>query len=292
MKNHLSFLSVLLCSLALLNACSQAMKENDRPLAAVPSQSERIGGEEKDKKIITDEAPAAEAKTSDVPKEAAVSRKLIKQGDIKFETTSVEDTKLLIEKAAQKISGYVSKVEVYSYENMTEHRLMVRMPAQNFDAFLQEISAAAVKIDNENINVSDVTEEFLDAEARLKNKKDLEARYKEILKKANTVEEMLNVESEINTLREDIESVEGRLKYLNDQVAFSTLTISYYQQGKTKTAIGFFGKLKPAITNGWDYFLGFIIGIMNAWPFILIVAGGIYLGFKLDKRRKSKKADK
>ena len=73
------------------------------------------------------------------------------------------------------------------------------------------------------IDSQDVTEEYIDITARLKTKKELEARYLELLKKANKVEEIVSIEKEIGNLRSDIESIEGRLRYINNAVAYSTL---------------------------------------------------------------------
>src|SRR5690606_18336536 len=80
------------------------------------------------------------------------------------------------------------------------------------------------------VNAQDVTEEYYDLETRLKTKKEVEARYIEILKsKAKTVEEILIAEDKIRYLREEIEAVEGRLRLLKNKVGLSTIQIEIYQ---------------------------------------------------------------
>jgi hypothetical protein len=125
--------------------------------------------------------------------------------------------------------------------------------------------------------VKDVTEEYVDVEARLKTKKDLEQRYQEIMKKATTVSEMLEIEKEMGTLRADIESIEGRLNVLKSQVSFSTLTVTIYE---LVTAPNFFGtRIGSGFVNGWNNLLDFFVFIVNLWPFFLLGAVG-YVGIR------------
>jgi len=112
-----------------------------------------------------------------------------------------------------------------------------------------------------------VTEQFIDVEARLKTKKELEIRYKEILKQAKTVQDIVSIESQIASVRSEIESMEGRLNYLKNQVAFSTLNVTYYET--IGTDFGFASKFIESLKGGWDNLLAFIIFMINLWPFVL-----------------------
>ena len=136
-----------------------------------------------------------------------------------------------------------------------------------------------------------MTEEFLDVDARLKTKKELEIRYLDILKKASTVKEILDVERELGQLRSDIESIEGRLKYLNNQVSLATLTITIYQQLSTETQFG--KKLKKGFKNGFDNLIWFFVYLTNIWPFILIIILVlIFLHFRNKKIKPNKHINK
>ena len=213
-------------------------------------------------------------------------RKIIKEGDISFETANVKETKSLITKILKEVDGYISKDNVYDYSDKIEHRLIIRVPADKFDLLLTRISESAEKLDSKNIDVLDVTEDFIDVESRIKTKKELENRYQEILKQASKVEEILSIEKELGLLRTEIESVEGRLRYLKDRISFSTLTVTYYE--KASVAFGFNSKFGQALKNGWSYLMWFIVGLTSIWPFIIIIATGIYLAIRLDKKRKNK----
>lgn len=213
-----------------------------------------------------------------------VERKLIKNGNISFETEDLQTTKTAIINLIKKYNGYISSDNQENYGNRKSIILRVRIPAKHFDTLISGISEKVNKFDSKNINISDVTTEFLDVESRLKNKKELEKKYLEILKKANSVKDILEVEKELGKLREDIESTEGRLKYLQNQVSFSTLNINFYKIEQNESS-SFGKKIKDGFANGFENLKGFFIGLINVWPFIILA---IILVFLIRKRIKRK----
>lgn len=216
--------------------------------------------------------------------ENALDRKIIKEGEISFETANINETKSLITKTVQELNGYISKDNVNDYSDKLEHSLVIRVPSDRFDLLLKTISESADKLDSKNVDVLDVTAEYIDIDSRIKTKKELENRYKELLKQATKVEEILTIEKEIGQLRTEIESVEGQMKYLKDRISFSTLTVTYYQ--KTNSAFRFTSKLGQALKSGWDGFLWFLIGLIHLWTFILI---GLVIIYLIIRRRNKKK---
>jgi len=216
--------------------------------------------------------------------EILIERKIIKEGEISFETANLKETESLITKSVNEMGGYVANDNVFSNEGRITHRMTLRVPADNFDQLLTKISESAKKLDRKSISALDVTEEYIDVEARIKTKKELESRYKELLVKAKTVEELLSIEKEIGILRTEIESIEGRLRYLQDRVSLSSLTIEFYQL--TTSSFGFLSKLGRAFVTGWNWLLAFLIGLIHLWPFILLIGGGLLITFRNGRKRK------
>ena len=215
------------------------------------------------------------------PKQSNIQRKLIKTGNISFETKDLEATRKIIIDLVNQNNGYVSNDNQYKSNDRVSATISIRIPADKFDAILEEIAKGVEKFDSKNIRISDVTEQFLDVEARLKTKKTLEFKYLEILKKARTVREILDVERELGKLRSDIESTEGRLKYLQNQVSFSTLNITFYKQ-ITASETSFIGKLSKAFKTGFENVKNFFLYMINMWPFIIIL---LLVFFYFRKRR-------
>ena len=218
-----------------------------------------------------------------------IDRKIIKQGSIRFKTADINKTKSLILQTVKEFNGYISNDNAYDYSDRFEHRLTIRVPSDKFDLLLDNISESVDKLDSKNIDVLDVTEEYIDIEARVKTKNELQNRYRELLKQATKLEEILNIEKEIGNLQTDIESVEGRMKYLKDKITFSTLTVTYYQ--KTTPAFGFSSKFVDGIKNGWNVFLWFIVGLSYLWVFILVITVVVYL-IRLNRKKRKMSRNK
>lgn len=211
-----------------------------------------------------------------------LERKLIKTGNVEFESEDLTKTAEIIKTASTKYKANASNENEFKSDSRISRTITLRVPFDNFDALLSEISEGVDHFDRKSINVSDVTEEFLDVEARLKTKKELENRYIQLLSKAQKVSEILEIEREIASLRSDIESFEGRLTYLQNQVSLSTLTIDYYETISKDNR--FWGKVKDGFGNGWDFLLQLILGIINIWP-VWIIGFGLYWLVKRIRRK-------
>ena len=262
MKNHFLIVPFFIIT-AIFTNCNQSP---DSEMAYVAGEMESIP------ESITEE-------NTDID-----NRKLIREGWIEFETDQIDSARNRINLAVKKYNAYISNErEGLEYDRFSV-QLAIRIPSKNFDAFLSEATRGVEKFDDKHISVKDVTEEFLDQEARLKTKKELENRYLQLLDKAKTVKEILEIEKELATLRADIESAEGRLKYLSNQVSFSTLQVRFYKLIPEETSYG--NKFSDGFINGWNNLVLFFIGLINIWPFILLIITGIVL-YKYIKRAKS-----
>lgn len=249
-------------------------------------QSEnKTAGQQVDYNVAETAADTAGSPTGPPPgnEGVAVERKLIKDGTIEFKTDNLNLARKQLLQATARWKGYVGSEAEYNSTDRNSTTIIIRVPAQNFDSLLAAATLGITHFDRKDIQVMDVTAEYVDIEARLKTKKDLELRYMELLKKANTVTEMLEIEREMGNLRADIESIEGRLNVMKNQVAFSTLTVTMYE---AVSAPSFFGdRIGSGFVSGWNYLLDFMVFIINLWPFILLGAGG-YWGIKKWRARK------
>ncbi|MBV7441135.1 DUF4349 domain-containing protein [Weeksellaceae bacterium TAE3-ERU29] len=213
-------------------------------------------------------------------------RMLIKTGDIRIETDNIKESSTFLKNLLTQYRGYINSEERTTNYNDLESSFSFRIPSQNFDAFVNNIDNHFEKVENKTITTSDVTDEFIDLKARLKTKKQVEERYIALLSKAKNIKEILEIEREIGDLRGEIESAEGRMKYLQNQVSFSTLNITLvkYTTENTKPQNRFI----KAFLNGWEGFVSFMIGLVYLWPFLLIIPF-IYFFIKWLRRKKIKK---
>ena len=240
-------------------------------------------------KLPSNDISAAES-SAEVPAPAqfeAIEPKIIKEGNLRFETNDLEPTYQKIIVAAKKCKATLQNdVEGKDYQSIFRN-LIVRVPSQNFDLFVNEISNGVAYFDRKEISSKDVTEEFIDIDARLKAKKVLEARYFELLKKANKVSEMIEIETQLATIREEIDAKEGQLRYMKSRISMSTISIEFYKTvaEESGATVSFWSKFWNAILSGFNSISSFFIGLIQLWPFILIFVVGFYF---IRKRIKNK----
>ena len=235
-----------------------------------------------DDKIMAVKLDSPEKPESNIP------QKIIKKAVIRFETNDLESTFSQIQKAIIANKGTVQNdSEGKEYDNIYRN-LIVRIPSQNFDAFIQSISKGVSYFERKEISSENVTEQYIDLNSRLKTKRKLEDRYLEILQKATKISEILEIEKQISTIREEIEAKEGQLKYLESRVAESTVTIEFYKTVAEKEGVkaSYGSKIITAIKTGFFELSGFLISIISVWPFILIICVIVYF---IRRRIKSKK---
>ena len=212
-----------------------------------------------------------------------IDRKLIKNGSISIVVDDVAETRTQILQTVKNLHGYISNESQNNSASHLQYDYTIRVPAAKFDSLQLKLEGLAERVESKNISTEDVTEQFMDLGARLKTKQELETRYREILKQARTVEEILAIETQIGNVRAEIESMEGRLNYLSSQVAYSTMNATTIQE--LQADYGFFSQLVSAFGRGWSALLAFMTGIAAAWPFVIMISGGLW--FFLRRRRKS-----
>jgi hypothetical protein len=220
--------------------------------------------------------------------EVNVSQQIIKNGRLRFETNDLNATADKVQDAVKKYGGQVQTDNEATDNYSLSRTIILRIPAANFETFINQISNGVNHFDVKEISSDDVTEEYIDVDARVKAKKVLEARYFELLKKANKVTEMLEIEKQISALREEIESQEGRLRYIKSRVAMSTIHIEFYKNIESGggTTVSYGSKMGNAIKSGFNSLSTFLLQLLNIWPFILIfVIVFIIIRKKIKKKR-------
>lgn len=254
--------------------------------------SSAVGNMAMDEALIRGKGVEEQAVRTDAAQSSGTSftRKLIKEGFLTFETDGLAETRQKLTHAILSQQGYISNEQQYRSPDRLSQVLTVRVPSANFDKLLAIISEEAKHFDEKNITVHDVTEEYIDLSARLNTKKELEKRYLDLLKRAGSVKDLVDIERELANVRSEIEAMEGRLKYMDKQVDFSTLTVTFYQRIHGETALGrdFFNGLR----NGWKNLLLFFVALVNIWPFILILAFLLLVLIRIRRRRTSRKTTK
>jgi len=220
------------------------------------------------------------------------SRKIIKDGRLEIRVRELEQAKIQIDSLVKKFHGYYAQETFNNQDFSHDFELKIRVPAERFELFINQTETGIGEMVFKNVSSRDVTEEFIDLESRLKNKKNYLNRYGELLKQAKSVKDILEIEEKTRLIEEEIESTEGRLKYLSNQVDFSTLDLRITKKNdytfRSLNEGNFFDRLKLSFVKGWFGLVTFTLFVIRLWPFWIIVSLIYYLIRKILQRRKRK----
>lgn len=223
-------------------------------------------------------------------KSATRDPKILKSARLVFEAKDMDASYQQIMEATNKYKGFVENDNAGKSYNRVFRTLILRVPSESFQEYIEAVSEGVGYFDTKEIARRDVTEEFVDLEARLKAKKELEKRYLELLSQARNVKEMLEIERELSTIREEIEAKQGRLNYLENKVSLSTVSIEFYTlTSETGVTTSYGQKMKNALGGGWDGISVFFLGLLALWPLWLFLGLLIFVIRRYLKRRKRKK---
>jgi hypothetical protein len=159
--------------------------------------------------------------------EPTEERKIVKEGYMTLEVEDIAETMDEVAEMADELNGYVVSSYKHEYERGISGRITIRVPSEKFDEAFERLRQLAVAVPYETTTAKDVTEEYVDLEARLGNLLATEAQYLTLMEEAENVEDMLRVQKELSNVREQIEQIEGRMQYLEQtsETALIELTL-------------------------------------------------------------------
>jgi len=212
------------------------------PAAKSPAQPEKkVPSAESERTIVpgSNEAVAEGYTTSPETATASSSmnRKLIRNAEVVLEIASFDDAIQKITALATEERGYVATTSSEKQANgKLKGQVAVKILPENLDLFLQKIRGLG-ELKNQTLGTEDVTKAYFDTESRLKNARVMEQRLIDMLKKkSDDINDLLQVEKELGRVREQIEQMQGELKYWDSQVQFATVTIQLSEKDMEEPA--------------------------------------------------------
>jgi hypothetical protein len=204
-------------------------------------------------------------------------RKIVKSGHLSLAVPSIESMKqaeAFIRQEVAVAGGALDQESENRYGNQATLMLLVRISAEKFEGFVQKILGGPYTVVNRQIGINEVTDRYIDLDVRLKNKKELRERYREILKKATKTADLIALSQSIETATSEIESLEGQFRYLKSQIANSSLTIQLTANLPEPVGLetSFLQDLSKAFHDGSRSFQQSIIRIFSLWPLLLLAA--------------------
>lgn len=212
-------------------------------------------------------SPAPASASAQLP--AGIPSMVIRTGTASVEVDSLEPAIAAVRRLVARAGGYVGNTSLQAgHESVRSATLELRVPADRFEEVVAGLSPVG-EVDYVNVAAEDVTEQYVDLEARAENAKRLEGRLAELLAtRTGKLDDVLAVERELARVREEIERLEGRMRYLRSRADLSSLTVSLHEPGPL---VGVPGDhpLRDALRQAWRNAVMFA-----AW---LIAASGVLI---------------
>jgi hypothetical protein len=300
-------------SFTILSGCDSAMKSTVAPKKLESAQSKVSSPSDAQPKMMGDSGALSSAVTTSVggrdqqvslnqtiseqASAAAADRKIIRNGELTIETDSPTDGQRKITSIAESHGGFVVTSEFKHNDGRGQSKpsqtvtVVVRVPSAQFAATLDQIRDIGGRVIQEKVAGQDVSEEYLDLEARIRTKKALEAQFLEIMKQARKVSDALEVQSQLADVRTEIERFEGRRRFIENQAALSTITATLQVPVPlvAATTTGFGQSIKQAFGDGVDcaasIILFFIQVVIVSVPIGLLIVLPAWLVWRVLRRR-------
>ena len=173
---------------------------------------------------------------------APMERKIVRNADMSIVVDDIDTVVSRVTALVAEQQGFVVHSSRFGTGDEERASMSFRVPSEGLDAVLAQVREWANNVENEQTSARDVTEEFIDTEARLNSLTATEAKYLDLLTRAETVEETLNVQRELENVRYRIESAEGRLRFLRQTTSLSLVNLE----------ISTTERAKPLLVAGWN----------------------------------------
>jgi hypothetical protein len=215
-----------------------------------------------------------------------VGPNVIKTADLRVEVgrNTLRDTVGEVTAVAGRHGGFVLSTQVTG-ARARSGILVIRVPAERFELALAEIRGLGTKVLGETVAGQDVGQEFIDLEARLRNWRAQEVVLLRLMDRARSVTDTIRVQRELQQVQLEIETIRGRLRYLQDQTTMSTISVGLREAGAVPARPGTLAKAwERAVQTFMAIVSGAIVAAGALLPFALLLLVGLFV-FRLVRPR-------
>jgi hypothetical protein len=274
-----------------------ALSEADSAAGFMAAESPALAEPRPARKRAPASPPVAQSQSPPQPRATPTERKIIRNANLNLEVDSVDEIMRRIKQVVKQKGGYISN-ETVSEDNYARKTGSVscRIPADQLDEVL-ELFQGWGKVENVSVFANDITEQYYDLEVRMANQKALERRLLELLQRQTSkLADLLQIERELARVRTEIDSMEGRKRLWDNQIAYSTVVV--YLQERLPVVVGKEGGVWRTLVQSFgraaDNFVLSIAGIIATSgaiiPFVVILLILWLLIRVWKRRRKAEKA--
>jgi hypothetical protein len=291
-------MAVALLQLALLAACEGVTRTDESSSAGLDTAADSPGEAKQSADAIAVGAVGERERAPAAPESSAeeewfrptatdpTDRLILRTGQASIEVDSLEAAMTRLRQVAQRAGGFVADAAVRSgRDQVRQATLELKVPSARFDELTEGLQPIG-RLEYVNVSAEDVSEEFVDLTARAANGHRLEERLIELLRtRTGKLQDVLNVEQELARVREEIERIEGRLRYLRTSAQLSTLSVTLHEPTPIVATRGR-GPIAEAFREAWRNFVTVLAGAIASLGYLVPVLAVGWVVVVLTRRRR------
>lgn len=218
-------------------------------------------------------------------------RKIIHTAVLDLIVVSVDDAVLRIDGLVEKAGGYVEKSELLETRpGQQSAGLVLRVPQSDIGDIRNQIRQLAKRVESDKSEARDVTREFVDSEARLRNMKVEETQYLELMHRSGSTKDIIDITSRLSDVRGRIEQLTGELRYLSHQVEMSSITVTLATEYIPNDSLDWhpfrharaaFHEMVESMTEYADFMVSFVLFVPVLLLWSITVIAGLILSWKI-----------
>ncbi len=225
--------------------------------------------------VVDTSGGASVFQSGNKPPALMANRQIIRTANLQIECKDFNAFAARVNALIKSNGGWIDSEQETQSDYQRQNVLQIKVPVAKFDELMHGLSGLEGKLIEKKIEAEDVTNAIVDTKGRIEAKKLIRARYLELLKQAKNMEDILEVQREINSITEDMESAAYNVQNMQAQAAYSTIYFTYMQPLEGASGYnqpGFFSRLWEAIKDGGNGIQNMLIVMAALWPLWLLVA--------------------
>jgi hypothetical protein len=226
--------------------------------------------------VVDTSGGASVFQSGNKPPSLMANRQIIRTAHLGMECKDYAAFSASVNAMVKMHNGWIESEQETQSDYQRQNVLQIKVPVHQFDDLMQGLTGLNGKLLEKKIASEDVTNAIVDTKGRIEAKKLIRARYLELLKQAKNMEDILEVQREINSITEDMETAAYNVQHMQQQAAYSTIYFTYTQPIAAGTTSyetpGFFTRLWEAIESGGSGIQNMFIVLAALWPLWFILA--------------------
>lgn len=259
---------VLVLLLVLSGGCSKGTMEEAEAPSAPSSDTEAQAAS---RSAAPNGAPNGEA----APPPAVRSRKLIRRLDVHLVVKDTEAAAQRLQAIAASLGGFVSDLNAARSGGVLHYQMTLRVPAERLDRAREEIRRIAVRVEREQMSTEDVTDQYVDLEARMRSLQLTESELRELLaesrERSRKVSDVMDIYRELTGVRTQVEQIQGQLNALQNLVGLSTIQLTLEPDAAEKPIVAEGWRPNETVRSSFSTLLGFLQGVADLLIFLVVV---------------------